>query len=223
MGDEILPNYIGIIISQYKDPYKPICNGMSYGFWTMLNFIEWLPNCSYQKGWAKFHWRIKWQNVMEIGWWNMTVHLDCRNDWRSWGCWFLSIITNGYKWDAIWSPQICRVDDQRCLKNLKMKKKTFLNRISEISRTKRRKRRKQNRRDAHRPPGLFSGVMLVLGRVDRETTICLILFGWFKEDKKLPTSRVSLTKANIYFTGITEQCPARDVSNSTFVLWLIMY
>ena len=38
MGDEILPNYIGIIISQYKDPYKPICNGMSYGFWTMLNF-----------------------------------------------------------------------------------------------------------------------------------------------------------------------------------------
>lgn len=82
-------------------------------------------------------------------------------------------------------------------------KNKFLNRISEISRTKRRKRRKQNRRDAHRPPGLFSRVMLVLGRVDRETTVCLILFGWFKEDKKLPTSRVSLTKANIYFSDIT--------------------
>ena len=24
IGDEILPNYMGIIISQYKDPYKPI-------------------------------------------------------------------------------------------------------------------------------------------------------------------------------------------------------
>ena len=23
IGDEILPNYMGILISQYKDPYKP--------------------------------------------------------------------------------------------------------------------------------------------------------------------------------------------------------
>ena len=37
----MLPNYMGIIRSQFKDPYKPKTNQyneMSQGFWTLLNY-----------------------------------------------------------------------------------------------------------------------------------------------------------------------------------------
>ena len=32
IGDEKLPSYIGIIISHYRDPYKPTSNGTSLNF-----------------------------------------------------------------------------------------------------------------------------------------------------------------------------------------------
>ena len=50
IGDEILPRYIGIIISQYKDPYKSTsimechkgferCSGDMFGEWTHRTFV----------------------------------------------------------------------------------------------------------------------------------------------------------------------------------------
>ncbi len=56
-GDEILPSYIGIVISQYKDPYKPI--RIQWNVIRVLNaaqvFLSKLPSSKRSHGWQ---WKI---------------------------------------------------------------------------------------------------------------------------------------------------------------------
>lgn len=146
-------------MSQYKNPYKPIYNGMSYGFWTLLSYVGLLNDYQIvvtKKGEQHFT-----EGSSGKMWWNLVGEI--------WLCtWIAGTIegagdvgffqssqtdTHGTLFEALKFVGLMINDASTW-------KKTFLNRISEISRTKRRKRRKQNRRDAHRPPGLFSGVML---------------------------------------------------------------